>query len=219
MAKYASAYTDTAKENGPVGGVGRGRRSGSHSIYEINRQGYETWGSLNDSGLPKTPTPSGWSDACSNFGRFTGPTPGPLPEHPSGPNVEGTPTVPEHPYAPMSTAPRHGHGSSAVRWTYGATGVSEKRFRPPRSVPAPAAAAPPRGGSIRAPPGPPGLGPRREGCGFSSPAPRSTRPGPTSKLLTTFTRDGAPHARTKALGWSARASQLDEPVTSSMIRS
>jgi hypothetical protein len=99
---------DTAKKNGPVGRVRRVRRSGSHSIYEINRQGYEARGSLNDISLAKTPTSPAcgtcfgvtftlraelcrpiearvvrWSEACSTFGRFTGPTPGPLPENPS----------------------------------------------------------------------------------------------------------------------------------------
>ena len=35
------ARPGTAKKNGPLGEVRRGRCSGSHSIYEINPQGYE----------------------------------------------------------------------------------------------------------------------------------------------------------------------------------
>src|SRR5215470_9141231 len=151
MPKYASADTIRPRKTGLSGEWGGGRRSGSHSIYEINRQGYETWGSLNDIGLPKPPTPSSGQKPVQLSGDSPARRRVLCPSTHPGQTLRARRPVPEQPYAPMSTAPRHGHGSSAARWTYCATGVSEKPFRPPGSVPAPAAAAPPRGGSNRTP--------------------------------------------------------------------
>src|SRR5215813_6397960 len=70
-----------AKKNGHVGRVDMVQSSGSHSICERNRHGYEACRSLDDSGLTKPPTslPAATASASiwlSNRAQLDGRSPG-----------------------------------------------------------------------------------------------------------------------------------------------